>query len=430
METPAPQHDSLAAWQQLMSPECEDLRARAAACDAYSTADVTALRKKWDKDLVHAALALAKARTKAVHKFGDAAATLVADPEGVEMATSRAAATWKSRRFAAAATGEGGGVVDLCCGIGGDAMALRAAGLRVLCVDSDPVRAWMAQRNTGFASRCETVESMLANDSGPSGDLFHIDPSRRMKDGSGSRRVWSLADVQPPPSVLRELTQNFLGGAIKLAPGVDFAELALAGLEGEVEIISERGGLTQAVLWTGRLSRGDRLRTATLLRCAAHETADDGQVATISGEVDTLNSIPVWPASAPAPKYIFDVDDSVERAELLTELCRTVGASMLHPRLGLLASDAVIHNPFLRGFELLETARWNEQRAAAVLQRLGAGSVEVKTRAKAINPDQVQPLLNKACVKGGVPLVVFVMRFGSEARMLIARRLETPNVPR
>jgi hypothetical protein len=48
----------------------------------------------------------------------------------------------------------------------------------------------------------------------------------------------------------------------------------------------------------------------------------------------------------------------------------------------------------------------------------------VKTRAKAVNPDEVQPALTKAaCVKGGVPLVLFVLRFGSEVRVLVARRV-------
>ena len=68
--------------------------------------------------------ALAKARTKAVVKFGDRAAELVADPEGVEMASSTTSAAWKARRFteAAEAGGGGGRVADLCCGIGGDAI--------------------------------------------------------------------------------------------------------------------------------------------------------------------------------------------------------------------------------------------------------------------------------------------------------------------
>lgn len=436
-------------WQRLLSAGCDALRERAAVCDAYSTADVTALRKKWDKELVHAALALAKARGKAAVKFGAAAARLVADPEGVEMATSRAAAAWKARRFAAA----GGGtrrVLDLCCGIGGDAMAVRAAGLDVTCVDGDPVRAWMAGLNAGCDARSILVEELLngaaALRPAPGGDargeghgadgirqkpdateMFHIDPARRVKNGSTSGRVWSLAEVQPGPEVLRAVVERWRDGAIKLAPGVGYAELAAAGLAGEVEIISERGGLTQAVLWTGQLSRGDGLRTATLLRCAANTEPGPDDIATLIGAPDVPETLPVWPTGQESlpPKFIHEVDDSIERAELLTALCARTGAAMLHPRLGLVASNTLLHDPFLRGFELLEMARWNEQRAAAVLKRLGAGSIEVKTRAKAVNPDEVQPALTKAaCVKSGVPLVLFVLRFGSEVRMLVARRVQ------
>ena len=182
--------------------------------------------------------------------------------------------------------------------------------------------------------------------------------------------------------------------------------------------------LTQAVLWTGQLSRGDGLRTATLLRCAAHAEPGAEDVATLPGAPDVPETIPVWPTGQESPRFVHEVDDSIERAELLTALCARTGAAMLHARLGLVASNTLLHDPFLRGFELLEMARWNEQRAAAVLKRLGAGSIEVKTRAKAVNPDEVQPALTKAaCVKGGVPLVLFVLRFGSEVRMLVARRV-------
>ena len=230
--------------------------------------------------------------------------------------------------------------------------------------------------------------------------------------------------MQPGPAVIRAIVDRFTHGAVKLAPGVDYAQLAAHGLTGEVEIISERGKLTQAVLWTGLLSRGEGVRTATLLRGPAHRSPVDGEVETISGAADAPGSIPVLFPTAPQPRYLFEVDDCIERAELLTSLCARVGAVMAHPRLGLLTGDSLLNDPFLTPFEWLESARWNEQRAGAALKRLGAGSVEVKTRGKAVNPDEVQPALTRgACVKGGVPLVLFVLRFGSEVRMLIARRV-------
>ncbi len=413
-----------------MTPECDALRARAATIDPYSTAAVTALRRDFDKDLVFTALALAKARDKAKTKFGDRAATLVADPDGVEMASSTASASWKARRFAAhaAAMTAGGSraalrVMDLCCGVGGDAMALRDAGLDVVAVDNDATRAWMAGLNARCESRCANVEDIVAlrDPTGAPPALFHLDPARRTKNGSTSSRTWTLDDLQPGPAVIRDAIHAYLGGAVKLAPGIDYTQLAVHGLAGEVEIISENGRLTQAVLWTGALARatpsGTAARSATLLRGPAHTSAT---AFTISGEPDALGSVPV---GEPA-KYIFDVDDCVERAELLTVLSHQLNAPMLHPRLGLFTSDTLLESPFLTPFELFETAKWNQQRAAAALKRLGAGSVEVKTRAKAVNPDELQPTLTKdACVKGGVPLVLFVLRFGNEVRMLVAKRI-------
>ena len=217
---------------------------------------VARLRRAYDADTVAVALDLVRARVKAAVKFPDHAATLLADPAGVEQATSQTVAAYKAQRFARVADRP---VVDLGCGIGGDTLALAAAGLNVTAVDLNPVRAGMAARNAGVPAVVADAgdwdsSGELSGDS--SGDrpaaALHLDPARRTAAG----RTHRLADTRPPPDVVAALIRRHAaaGVAVKLSPAVDLAELADALPPGEVEFISEAGRLVQAVLWTGGLT--------------------------------------------------------------------------------------------------------------------------------------------------------------------------------
>lgn len=400
---------NLHAWQKLMSSECDALRARAAEIDAGDVAAVTRLRGKWDVEVVHAALQLQKARNKLQPKFPDRWQTLLADPTGAEMATSLRVGMHKARRFTSRFPGAA--VVDLCCGIGGDAMCLRDAGANVVAVDSDATRAWMAGSN----AKCESLAcDVLASDV-PAG-AFHLDPARRTGAGNpGSnvvKRVFDLELLSPPIGVIASVIRKRRDGAVKLQPGIDIAELAQHDVMGEVEIISDDGRLVQAVVWCGVLSGGDTMRTATLVR-------RDGSTASMQGE---SHSGPV--ALSPMRRYVHELDPSIERAGLLHTMCERSNTAMVHPALGLLTSDSVMDDPFVTSFEVLDHFPWKLPRAKDKLKNLGAGLVEVKTRDKQVDPDTVQRELSRA--GAGPTLTLFVLRFDREVRGIVARRVVRP----
>lgn len=367
-------------------------RADAASADPTRAADVERLRRSQPLPVVHAALKLAEARRRGQSKFGERAAGLFADPIGLEMASSLRAGSHKSARFASAFPG--GAVLDLCCGIGGDSMALALAGLRVLCVDHDPVRAWMAGTNAA----CESIAADAMDPSLPDGP-FHLDPSRRTPDNA--RRHFRLEDLEPGPEVIGAIIQRRKHGAIKLGPGVDRGTLSWPG---ELEILSEGGRLTQAVLWTGSLAGSGSRRRATLLP-SGDALWSDGPV----------REAPVGLMG----RWVFEPDDSVERAGLFPELCESVGAPLLHRRLGLLTSDVPITSPWLRGFEVVAEMGWHQDRVLAWLRANDAGIVEVKTRGKATNPDEAQARLSG---RGGRPYTVFVLRFDKAIRAIVTVR--------
>lgn len=407
----------LATWQAVADDA--DLLRLAAACEPSDVASVSRLRKSYPVDQVAVALELTKARRKATTKFPAAAAGLFADVPGVEQATSLTAATHKANRFVSGPLA-GAGVIDLCCGVGGDAMGFVAAGLNVTAIDRDPVRAWMASHNARCASRVADAQSLL-DESVPTGTALHLDPARR----TGAGRVFRLADHLPAPATIAALLARFPDAAVKLSPAVNLAELdeelisklpdtkvpgaKLPGstLPGaEIEFISEAGRLVQSVLWTGRL-RGDHPRTATLL---------------VQGQTHTLTGPPDEPGFGFPGQYLYSVDAAAERAGLLHRF----GLPAIHPRLGLLTADDILDNPWLTGFELLAELPYsakNPKKIKAWLSDHDAGVVEIKTRGKAVDPDPLQRALRG---NGSTPYTLFVLRFDQRLSCLITRRLRQP----
>jgi hypothetical protein len=247
-----PHHDhELATWQRLLEPAQQALVDAASEADASQVQDVARLRKRWSADLVGCALELAAARRRAQPKFPDAY-RLVADLQGVEQATDHVVATYKAQRFRGA---NASSVLDLCCGIGGDAMALHDV-CNVLAVDRSPLRAWMTQRNVHCAVQTGDVCAVDVADR-----FVHCDPARR--DETNAQRAWRLDAYEPGPAFLAHVMNHAQGGCLKLGPGLDRDALG-ADTPMEFEYISHRGRLVQLAVWFGVLA-DPGLTRATLL---------------------------------------------------------------------------------------------------------------------------------------------------------------------
>jgi hypothetical protein len=400
---------TLTTWQLLLSPAHAVLVAEAGAIDAADVAAIERVRTRHSasRELMHAALQLAIARRKLADKWPGRSGTLIADPPGAEMASSEAASRHKAARFAESLA-PGAAVVDLCSGIGGDAIALREAGLAVTVVDNDPVRAWMAGQN----ARCPSLAADAAAEDLPPGP-FHLDPARRTDDGS--RRLWQIDDHQPGPSIWRRIIERRRSGAIKLGPGLDIAAACRVlppGTAHEVEIISENGRLTQGVMWIGELARGCAgSRVATLLTDAGATSLRADYVAP---------DAPMEPPCGPLRRHLIETDPSIERAGLLALACRKDGRMTgIHPGLGLLTSDAPPHGPMYTSFEVLAHMPWIEKNVRAWLRAHGGGVVEVKTRGRAVDPDVLQKHLRG---EGPTTYTLFVLRLGRTVEAFATRR--------
>lgn len=356
---------------------------------------------------VSLALELAWVRRRAARKWPSLASSLVADRAGFEMASSESAALHTASRFARA----GRPVADLCSGIGGNAAGLARAGVGVVAFDTDPLRVWMASRNAGVAARCVDVTdagavaaTLHAAGVDPDGALAFADPARRT--GGGHRRG-DPESGEPPLSALEPVIGGFRGAGVKLAPGVDADRLA----GGEVEVIGEISGgrrtLTQAVWWSGELSAGDGVRTATRLP----------EGATLRGRpIET----PVSALEEIGPgDVLWEVGPEIERAGLMGVMASRLGGSAVaDPGTGLLVGEpAASDRVWLRGHRVLEIGPGRADRLSRLVGRHRPGRVTVRTRGGFV-PDP-QRLAERLSGRGGRRLTAFVMRFGSRAAAVV-----------
>ncbi|MBL4700934.1 MAG: hypothetical protein JKX85_06735, partial [Phycisphaeraceae bacterium] len=357
-------------WKQLALPASKQLLDDAKAINPSDVAAISRLRKKYDADLLHLALDMVKARHKAASKWPvDIVQNLIANTTGIEQATSLLVSKHKAKRF----VDLGQPVIDICCGIGGDALGLKQCGVQVTGVDIDPVHAWMTTHNANCPTQVIDANDVKID----RGSVFHIDPSRRNAYG----RTQDISDYQPGPDVLKRLLAQQPTACFKLGPGVNLdclKEEITGDIPNEIEIISEHGHLVQAVLWTGELAKC--ARRATLLpqglEFAAHE--DD-----------------VWeePPLDEIGKYVMTFDPSVERLGLIALLCQKLDVSCVHPQAGLLTSDQITDSPWVHNFQVLADLPWRPKKLKAELRKQNAGIVEIKTRGKLVNPDPLQKQL-------------------------------------
>lgn len=377
-------------WAWAVSDDAAPLRD--AVTPGMGPGPLARLRGRWSAEQIAVVSELNAARDKARAKFPDRAGQLAADRPGVEMASSARAAAHKAARFVSV-MGQDTAITDACCGIGGDAMAFADAGLTVLAIDTDPCRAWMAGHNARCPSRAADIRASRIGT-----PALHIDPARR----NAQSRTRQTDDFEPPLPDLLGLLGAAEAGALKLHPGVHADGLP----PGELEIISESGRLTQAVLWTGRAAEHER--RATLL-------AADGSTHTLAGTPERpMETTPVGP-------WIHTFDPGVERADLAALLIESTGLGLVHPGTGLLAGERPCDSAWVRPFRVVEHMPWNFKGVRARLRDLDAGEVTVKTRGGLVDPDRLSRELRG---RGERPLVLFAMRLGEQPIAIITERPE------
>ncbi|MGD0702252.1 MAG: class I SAM-dependent methyltransferase [Trebonia sp.] len=431
----------------LLTPPGQELLARLAAePGSGGLALAVRLRREYPADLVAAATAQHELRLAARAKFSRAADMLFTR-SGYEQSSSEPIARYRAARF-----GEARRVADLCCGIGGDLLAL-APGREALAVDRDEVHARLAVHNAAVYGETGNVRALVADvrDVDLSGlDAIFIDPARRSgpgtasagsgapstrpgsasvgiqaasaragaaadgpaRDSSGAARRFRAGLAEPPLDWCFALTGRVPAVCVKAAPGLPL-DLLPAGWE--AEFIADGRDLKEAVLWSPALATAP-----------AAGSGGPRRATVLSGTGPrTLVAYPGGPVAVTEPgEYLLDPNPAVTRAGLVEDLARSLGdgaggandggandggangggasgggasgagrhgaaAAKIDPRIAFLTVNWPAQTPFARTLRVLDSAPWNEKRFAKRLRELGIGAADIRRRGLAGDVDQI-----------------------------------------
>jgi SAM-dependent methyltransferase len=409
----------LDAFDELLTPRGQ--RALAEAVELVGTdpvAAATRLRKTYDAALTSAALTQAGLRERARAKFGEDAGRMYFTPHGLEQSTRTEVAEHRARRLTEAqadapsasgprtdarpsnvphadarpadvpphalgvadapphrldapphgpaASQHGLRVVDACCGIGGDFLALARAGCTVDAVDTDPLTVAVARANAdalGLADRVTVSVGDAAEVRPEEYDVLFADPARRTSRG----RTFDPMAYSPPWPVVLDLVSRASRACVKVAPGIPY-EFIPEGAE--AEWVSYKGEVKEAALWIGQEGAG---RRATLL--------PGGRTLTATGA-----EAPVGPVG----RYVYEPDGAAIRAHLVGEVSEIVNGRLLDPMIAYITGDDPIDTPWATRYEIDDVLPFSGKKLRAALRERQVGNVTIKKRASAVDIERLR----------------------------------------
>ncbi|MFF4981473.1 methyltransferase domain-containing protein [Streptomyces sp. NPDC001046] len=376
----------------LLTPEGRALLDEVRDTDpAQELAVATRLRRDHPAELVSAALGQARLRQRAAVKFGaEDAGRMFFTPNGVEQSTRASVAAYRAGRMAALGVTS---VADLCCGIGGDAIALARAGIRVLAVDRDPLTAAAARANAealDLAHLIEVREADVTEVDTTGYDAVFADPARR----GGRGRIFDPEAYSPPLSWAVAAARRAPRAALKVAPGIPHEAVPQ---DAEAEWISDGGDVKEAVLWFGTAAGAVR---ATLL----------------PGPRSLLSRGLPDPDVRPPGRYLYEPDGAVIRAHLVAEVAEQVGGGLLDATIAYVTADALHPTRYATAYEITDHLPFNVKKLKALLRERQVGTLTVKKRGSAVEPEELR---RKVKPQGPHAATVFLTRVAGAPAMLV-----------
>lgn len=384
-------------YRWLVSPAADRLINDAIASPLSMLAQAKQLRKQVSTDRARLILEQADLRVRARAKFS-AADRMLFTRTGLEQSTDEWVARYKARRFRDHAS-----VADLCCGIGGDLLALAELD-RTRGVDRDPIKTIFAAAN--IERVCLTKASIQSGDAMTvdltSFGAWHIDPDRR----ATGRRTSSVHLQEPSAAQIDTLLSRNPHAGIKLSPAArpesNWAESA------ELEWISRGGECRQQVAWFGSLTQQRAIRTATRV------FDNEEPAATISGDLH------LTPPRTDLKRYLFEPDRAVLAADLTGVLAAQLQLSAFSAGIAYLTGDRPVTHPLLSAFEVLEVIPFRIKRLKTLLRQRSIGHVEVKKRGVPLDPASLRRAL---AGPGDGTATVILTRVADGVTAILARRL-------
>lgn len=266
--------------------------------------------------------------------------------EALEQATHRGLSEYHASLFP-----EGGRVVDLTCGVGGDLLAFASEG-PVLGFELDAERADYARWNLqalGLSGEVRQADG-LAWLSENRADYVFADPARRV-DG---RRTLDPEAFAPNPLAIVEAAKDAKRWAMKLTPMLP--DDTLARLAPRVEFVSFAGECREALLIGGT------------------DPIPPGVWAVHPEREPLRGDLPVAAEAEFAEGWLYDADPAAVRAHALGNF----GMAALGDSPGYLVGPERVESPWLRTYEVIEDVA--PKRLKATLKSLEADVPVLKQR--------------------------------------------------
>ncbi|MGD9721652.1 MAG: hypothetical protein AB7O59_05810 [Pirellulales bacterium] len=366
---------------------------------------VNLLRRTLSPARAHLIAQQIELRRRARTKFA-AAERMFFTSLGLEQASDEIVAAYKARRMAGQ-----GDVQDLCCGIGGDLLALAARG-RAVGVERDPAVAVLAAANLRAVAPPESAALSVAPSDVVVCDAidadvgacaaWHIDPDRRPT----GRRTTRVELHEPGPAVIETLLARNGNAALKLAPAAvlpdGWSEQA------EMEWISRGGECRQLVAWFGKLATHTGQRRATVL-------GSDGVAPR------TILGIPCEepPPASSVGRFVCEPDAAVLAAQLAGNLAAEHGLWRIAPGIAYWTGDAAVADPALACFEVEDVLPLDVKRVRALLRDRQIGRLEIKKRGVDCDPETLRKQFKLA---GENAATLIVTRVRGRVTAILARR--------
>ncbi len=320
--------------------------------------------------------------------------------KGLEQATDEQVAACKASRFPA-----GQRAVDLCCGIGGDALALARSG-PVVGVDCDVAAGLLAEANAracGWNAESLQVQCLeAASVSVGSFAAWHIDPDRRPQ----GRRTTRVELYQPPLETIESLRTANANAAVKLAPAAIAPESWRESAE--LQWLGSRGECRQQVAWFGSLARHPGRRSATIVDAA-------GGPYTIVGDADE----PI-PIAAALGCYLYEPHAAILAAHLTGAICRQHHLAAVSPGIAYLTADHHVSDPGLAAFEVQEVLPFDQKQLKAWCREHRIGQLEIKKRGIDFDPERLRKTIIGT---GDNAATLIVTPHAGRTRTIVAARI-------
>lgn len=351
-------------------------------------------------ELVAAVLTQSRLRRRAAAKFDDFADRMLFTEAGLEQATRLSVAALHAQRFRSNGLRR---IVDLGCGIGGDALAMAALDLEVTGVERDEVTAALAAYNLAPWSNAEIVNASAESIPVEEFDGAWLDPARRVTDkGRTVRRTRNPADWSPSLDAAFAIARKIPTG-IKLGPGID---RELIPQTSEAQWISVDGDVVELVLWFGALARPGIRRAATVIAGTARaELVAAGDSA--DAEVGPLG------------EYLYEPDGAVIRARLIGDLVRGLSGRMVSDGIAWFTADTALSTPFATRFRVTDSLPFDVKKLGKLIASRNIGTLEIKKRGVDVDP---AALRKKLAPKGDAAATLILTRVAGSHTALLAER--------